>query len=94
MIDDVNCSSAALFGTVNVDLGFDDRHQSGGQNLPGHRELLIDHRVDSRARSGDQRAHLGAEDAFVDRAGQRASRPGIGFITCAPFCSAASRSPP
>ena len=72
MIEALSWSSAsALGGGVDVDLGFDDRHQAGGQDLLGDLELLIHHRLEAAAGQLDDRAHLGAEDALVDRAGQQ-----------------------
>ena len=54
-----------LLRAVDVDLGLDDRHQAGVEDLPADLELLVDDRLDTR-RVGelDDRAHLRAEHAL------------------------------
>ncbi len=52
---------------VDVDLGFDDRHQAVTENLESDLELLIDDCVDTGGvRLLDDRTHLGAEHALLD----------------------------
>ena len=53
----------ALGGAVDVDLGFDDRHEAGRGDLAADVELLLDDGFDAgRVGVLDDRAHLGAED--------------------------------
>ena len=85
-----SASASAFSGLCDVDLGLDDRHQAGGQDLPADLELLVDDGLDAR-RVGqlDDRAHLGAEHALGHAAASSSSSSGIGFMTCAPSTSSA-----
>ena len=48
MIPALSSSSAScLVGAVDVDLGLDDRHEPGVEDLPADLELLVDDRVDA-----------------------------------------------
>ena len=56
-----------LLGAVDVDLGLDDRHEPGGEDLTADLELLVDDGVDAGLVGQlDHRAHLRAEHALVD----------------------------
>ena len=51
---------------VDVNFGFDDRHQASGQDLTTNGELLSDNCVDaSLVGFFDDRTHLGAKDALA-----------------------------
>ena len=55
-----------LLGAVDVDLGFDDRHQTGRQDAPCGVELLCDNGIHATAIGReDHRPHLGAEHAVL-----------------------------
>ena len=43
-----NVFGLGLFRAVNVDLRLDDRHEAGGEDLPGYLELLAHDTLDYR----------------------------------------------
>src|SRR5262245_12885140 len=52
-----------FFGAVNVDFRLDDRHETGGDDLPSDFELLAHDGLDAgSAGLLDERAHLGSKD--------------------------------
>ena len=56
-----------FFGALDIDLGFNDRHQTMANDLASNRKLLGHHGIDARLiRQFDDRTHFGAKNTFLD----------------------------
>ena len=91
MADAEQLLGLGLGRAVDVDLGLDDRHQAGGDDLAADLELLVDdglRRPASLATLMTERILVPKIPLSLARASS-SSRPGIGFITWAPSASSA-----